>query len=60
MGSIAKELGDYNDFVEDRITHLADEARVHRRGVDEQVRRTWAWPRSSPSPCESPRQLVLR
>jgi hypothetical protein len=44
MGSIAKEFGDYCDFVEDRITYLADEARVHRRGVDEPVRRTWAWP----------------
>ena len=44
MGSIAKEFGDYSDFVEERIKYLADEARVHRRGVGEPVRLTWAWP----------------
>ena len=44
MGAIAKEYGGYSDFIEDRIKFLADEARVHRRGVDEPVRHTWAWP----------------
>ena len=44
MGSIAKESGNYSDFVEERIKYLADEARVHRRGLDEPVRLTWAWP----------------
>ena len=44
MGSIAKEFGNYSDFIEERIVYLADEARVHHRGDDQPVRRTWAWP----------------
>ncbi len=44
MGSVAKEFGGYCDFIEERIKYLADEARVHRRGLDEPVRTTWAWP----------------
>ena len=44
MGSVAKEFGGYCDFIEERIKYLADEARVHRRGLDEPVRHTWAWP----------------
>lgn len=43
-GSRPKEYGGYSDFVEQRIKYLADEARVHRRGLDEAVRTTWAWP----------------
>ena len=44
MGSIAKEFGNYSDFVEDRIKFLGEEARVHRRGVDQTVSTTRAWP----------------
>ena len=44
MGSVAKEFGNYSDFIEERIMYLADEARVHHRGDDQPVRLTWAWP----------------
>jgi hypothetical protein len=44
LGSIAEQSGNYSDFIEERIKHLAEEARVHRRGLDDGVRRTWAWP----------------
>ena len=44
LGSIAEQSGSYSDFIEERIKHLAEEARVHRRGVDDVLRHTWAWP----------------
>jgi hypothetical protein len=49
----------YTDFVEGRIRHLAEEARAHRRGEGDVVRRTWAWPEIAALAALSVLALVL-